>query len=157
MPQSDLAAKQQEEAEMRRRSVDQAATFVVGGDNSARCGLTEMRDGATDRPWRSAGFFEPAEEALETLRVRGFGVRRESRPRGGDGLDFRRVETGRGFTAVRRDDAAERGFDVRVVGLRLLELRCRSREISGSWLGFVVNRMTVWWARASAAVGNAAR
>jgi hypothetical protein len=84
-------------------------------------------------------------------------VRREFAPLRADCVDFRRRELVSTLAAVRRNEAFECRFCVRVVPLRLLVLRSRSRDSSGCFEGFAAVLMRSWCASASALVGNAAR
>ncbi len=86
------------------RRCQQLLAFVVRGDYAAGWWLVELGDGMADGFRRCAHFFEPAEEAPETLRVRCFGVRRELGPRRCRCLDFRGVEAGRCPAALLRDE-----------------------------------------------------
>lgn len=139
--QSDLAAEQQEKAQEWLGRCQQSVAFVVGGDYAAGWWLVELGDGVADGFRRCARFFEPAEEAPETLRVGGFGVRREFGPRRCRCLDFGGVEAGWCPAALLRDEGTEGRRDVGIVFLRLLELRRGSRNCAGRGLGFAVERM----------------
>ena len=98
-----------------------------------------------------------AEEAAERLAVVRTRVLLFAGPALRDLADLCRVEVGWRFAAVGRDECLERRCCVRVLPVRLLVVRDRSRDGPGRCWGFFNARIAAWCAVASASVGNAAR